>query len=674
MARITGTQGESVWQIRSWKGLNENPNGDTKLQLGEATLCDNWRITRDGNLQVRPGTKTVLTLADGEPVKAIWHGYIKGVKQTVAACGGKLWRCENTANGWTKTELGDVNTLNTVFMFGFAEQLYIMTGTQYRCYDGAELYDVTGYRPVVAVGVGPSGGGTTLEQVNKLNGTRRAFLSPDGKTNTFQLPEKDLRQIDWVKDRATGDTLSNYTYRLGDGVLIFDSGTASESFFGDGETTHFALEHQAVESLAVQVAGVMVTDGYTYNAALHEIVFDEAPAEDAEITISLQLAVPEGTNTLEVGWTVDHSYAYQIHAMRYAELYSGATDNRVFVYGDGSNLVFYSGVEYDGSPSAEYFPDMNILDIGAANTPVTSLIKHYSRLIAFKADGAYSIGSSSMTLPDGTAIQSFIVVPTNRAIGNVAPGQVPLILNDPVTLHGRDIYRWKNNSSYSSNLTLDERQARRISDRVEATAAQFDMAQCIMFDHNYAQTLYIVYRDRALVHNYAADVWYTYSNFPATCFVAIDRDLYYGDGSGGIRHVSETWRSDDGEEITAKWQSGSLPFGAEWLKKYSLRIFCGMKPESHSLVHVYTNSDRETDLGENDAVVVRANAINFRDIDFGDFTFSTAMVPRISRIKLKQKKYAYLQICLESKSAKTTARLTSMDVTVRNTVYMRTIK
>ena len=43
MANITGAQNERVFQINKWLGLNQNPDGDTKLRMGEAALMRNWR-------------------------------------------------------------------------------------------------------------------------------------------------------------------------------------------------------------------------------------------------------------------------------------------------------------------------------------------------------------------------------------------------------------------------------------------------------------------------------------------------------------------------------------------------------------------------------------------------------------------------------------------------------
>ena len=55
MANITGTTSEKVYSIPRWGGLNESPDGETRLKMGEASEMVNWKITRDGNLKRRPG-------------------------------------------------------------------------------------------------------------------------------------------------------------------------------------------------------------------------------------------------------------------------------------------------------------------------------------------------------------------------------------------------------------------------------------------------------------------------------------------------------------------------------------------------------------------------------------------------------------------------------------------
>ncbi|BAK99056.1 hypothetical protein OBV_18580 [Oscillibacter valericigenes Sjm18-20] len=50
----------SILTIKKFLGLNENPDGDTKIKNGGLSKLQNFKITMDGHLQVRPGSATVL--------------------------------------------------------------------------------------------------------------------------------------------------------------------------------------------------------------------------------------------------------------------------------------------------------------------------------------------------------------------------------------------------------------------------------------------------------------------------------------------------------------------------------------------------------------------------------------------------------------------------------------
>lgn len=291
MASIGAATSEKIFQLKQFYGLNENPDGDTKLKLGEAAAMKNWRVTRDGNLQRRPGTLTIKGLAkeysldvstaaetvfdaasehmklkmypeagvvdglvslSGESVNVdctnaaasaglywrrdashvwkladctkgedgyiwrfyrvkakaagnalrvagLWTGFVAGREELLAACDGKLWRLWDAENGaFIREALGDIDTSKNVHMFGFSNIVYMLNGSQYKQWDGTTLQDVHGYRPLVRVSVPPAGGGETKEEVNRLCGERRLWISPDGETATFALPEKGLVSVDYV--------------------------------------------------------------------------------------------------------------------------------------------------------------------------------------------------------------------------------------------------------------------------------------------------------------------------------------------------------------------------------------------------------------------------------------------------------------------------------------------
>lgn len=609
MAAITGSANEKIFQIRAWGGLNENPDGDTKLKMGEAAVMRNFRITRDGNLQRRPGSKEIAALlpegAEAAPVRGIWNGNVGGVEQLIAACGGKLWKLWNDDTGaFIREEIGDIDTGREIHFFGFSDALYMVNGVEYKVWDGQALSDVGGYRPLVTIAVPPVGGGETLEQVNKLTGERRCWFSPDGEGTVFQLPEKGLLSLDYVKDLSTGEELDPSMYS------------------------------------ADPIAGT--------------VTFTETP--------------PMGVNTIEIGWTMGENFRDQVLKMRWGELYAGTQDTRIFLYGDGSNRAIYSGLDYDGKPRADYFPDLNEVAVGDANTPITGLIRHYSRLSCFKSDSAWTIEYGTVTLADGAQTEAFYVTPVNRAIGNAAPGQVRLVLNSPRTLHGSDVYEWKNYSAYSANLTHDERQAKRISDRIYATVRKFDLESCVCYDDNWAQEYYICQGGRALVHNYAADAWYYYEDFDAVCMANFRGELLYGTSDGRLMHFSTDYLSNDGRAIDAYWESGSMSFGQDYQRKYSAMLWVGVKPESSAEVEVTVQTDRSSRYTEK---VVTSSLANFAHVNYAKYSYATNRKPQMSRLKIKAKKFVFYKLIFRTTAADSTVTILAADIRVRFTGYAK---
>ena len=560
-------------------GDNYTPTGNTNLYAHWVQLSYRWQfnpVSSKGN-------------SADSVVRGIWSGFVGGREVLCAACNGYLWELEQQEDGeWGKTACGAIDTSDDVFMFGFGGNMYLLNGSEYKVWDGEALANVAGYRPMVAVSVPPTGGGTALEQINKLCGQRRARFSPDGTSTAFILPEKGLASIDYVRSTATGSDMT----------------------------------------------------GWSPDTTNGKVTFTTAPAE--------------GTNSIEIGWSVTGNTASDIKAMRYAELYNGAQDSRIFVYGDGTNRCFYTGIDYDGIPRADYFPDLNVAQVGDSNTPITAMIRHYNRLLAFKLDSAWSISYSAITLADGSVTAGFYVTPVNRSIGNCAPGQAVLVENRPRTLDGRSVVEWKPTSS-SGNINGDERNAERISQRVDDTIRTFDLTTARTFYDKYAHEYYVIGADgTALVHGIEADAWYVYTNLKATCLINYKDELYYGTSDGQLRHFSTDYFSDEGEAIDAYWESGSMPFDQDFKRKYSAMLWVGIKPEDNGYLAVTAETDRKS--------------------DFAEYSFTTgdaAGVPEMNRIKLKAKKFTYYKLKLSNDTSDTTATVVSVDIRVRGTGYVR---
>ena len=326
-------------------------------------------------------------------------------------------------------------------------------------------------------------------------------------------------------------------------------------FSPDGTATAFVLPEKGLASIDYVRSTATGSDmtGWTPDVTNGKVTFTSAPVE--------------GTNSIEIGWSVTGNTASDIKAMRYAELYNGAQDSRVFVYGDNTNRCFYTGIDFDGIPRADYFPDLNVAHVGDENTPITAMIRHYNRLLCFKLDSAWSIDYGTITLTDGTVTAGFYVTPINRSIGNCALGQAVLVENRPRTLDGRSIIEWKATSS-SGYINASERNAERISQRVDNTIRTFDLESAKCYYDKYSHEYYVIGADgTALVHNIDVDAWYTYTGMNVTCLINYKDELYAGTQSGYLMHISNDYFSDNGEKIDAYWESGSMAFDSDPKRK-----------------------------------------------------------------------------------------------------------
>lgn len=597
---------DSILSIQRFLGLNENPDGDTKIKNGELSEMRNFRITRDGHLQVRPGAKTVCNLraawdvwkaaaghtpsTDAPVYSGAWSGFLGASFVILCAFGGVVFQL-NKAD-WTAKAVGTCTQDDTTF-FGFGGRVYLLNGHEYKSWDGTdgtEFADVVGYIPIIQTATNPAGKGTLLENVNRLNGLRRVKFSPDGTAAVFYLPEQAVDEVISVSGTAV-----TYTLDKNNGTLTFAS------------------------------------------------------------------AIPVGTNTVTVTYRKGTGSRTDVTGMRFLEFFNGENDTRVFLYGDGSNKAIYSGIDNDGIPTADYFPDLYEMAVGEENTPITAMVKHFSRLIIYKKGSTYSAQYGASTLSDGTTHPLFYVQPVNRILGNDAPGQVKIVENDPVSLDGNTVYQWKSTNT-SGNLSTDERSARRVSDRVSDTLKSFDFSATETFNDKRNYEFWFLCGGTALIWNYANDTWFLYEQFPSAGLLDAEGVILSATMDGKIKEVSRKYRNDDGANIVCYAATGAMDFSMEYLRKYSTLVFVSLQPEDGARVIVSAESNRRSDYPDK---VVAASLSTFSHVNFAHFSFNTNRKPQVRRLKLKVKKAAFYKLIFKSDSASSTATVLQVDVKFR---------
>ena len=192
MATNSTRDDSKVYTIKKNMRQTESEDGDTQLKMGEASVLDNFEITSEYHLRVRPGYNTLHAFTGA--VLVMWHGYVSCGEVTVCAAYGAVWNM--TEDG--AENIGDILDAPTTF-FGFGDKLYILNGSEYLVWDGIGYVEtVGGYVPVIVTASAPGGGGTTLEPVNMLTGKRRVKCSADGESTVYHLPETNVTSIDFV--------------------------------------------------------------------------------------------------------------------------------------------------------------------------------------------------------------------------------------------------------------------------------------------------------------------------------------------------------------------------------------------------------------------------------------------------------------------------------------------
>lgn len=395
--------------INKFLGLSEQ--GETQLQLGEATVMTNFRLVDEFKPRVIEGYAQLFTsIAIDKPIRGMWHGEINSAFHFLFACNGHVYDLD--MNDYTYDDLGSLTDAYTNFFF-FDSKIYIQNGSKYYKWTGTgSISEVSGYVPIVAILTPPAGGGTAYEGINLLTGSKRQWFSGDGATTVYQCAEIGLTSIDYVKNLFTG---TNYT----------------------------------------------LTTDYTVDLTNGKVTFVTAPAE-------LE-------NNVEIKWTKGTGNRSDIEKCRGEVSYNGANDTRIFMWGntDHQNRRYHSGLADINNtgfavPSAEYFPATSYYDIGSNENAITDIVKQYDRQIIFTDGGKayysyYEFSNSSVTFP---------VYPLNDAIGNLAFGQARTVLNNPFTVY-KGVYQWSStsvrderNAVYMSNRVHPSLDAQNLSQAI----------------------------------------------------------------------------------------------------------------------------------------------------------------------------------------------------------------
>lgn len=525
MATITGGDKTSIYELKKFLGLNESLDGDTQLKLGEASSMDNWRITPQYHLRVRPGLHTLWSFTGS--VRGLWCGDLNGQEKKIAAADGHLW--ELLDNG-SKNQIGTLTDAPTSF-FGFGNKLYIQNGREYLSYDGENnAASVEGYIPLVSTAASPSGGGTTLEPINRLTAKRRIRFSADGEALEYVLPEQNLSSIDKVEKDGEVLDPSAYTTDLQNGNVAFLEAPAKG-------VNNIEIWYTAASDLRSQVTAMRFAE--TYNGSTDTRVF----------------LYGDGTNkTIYSGVTEDGIPT----AEYFPDLNEIAVDSEnTPITGMVKQFSYLMIFKSDGAFSTQY----SALTLPGGDVTAGFYVSPVNREIGNEAMGQVrAVYNYPRTLYAGN-LYDWRTVSTGRDERRAK------LMSDRVTktLHASDpkkVYCFDNEREQEYYIFFNDE---------EGTA--------------------LVHRYQ---YEGSGDTWYRYTGLPVVCAIRSGENIYFGLSDGRVCHFSESYTSDDGDSIPCQWRSGNMDFDADYMRKYSSVLWVSLKPDSNARATITATTDKRS--------------------------------------------------------------------------------
>nr|WP_297170992.1 hypothetical protein [uncultured Agathobaculum sp.] len=410
------------------------------------------------------------------------------------------------------------------------------------------------YVPTTTISAVPTGGGTTYENVNLITPKRINTFIGDGSATQFQLDAKDL-----------------------------DDATVTAE----------------VDGAAVTVSSVDRTNGI--------VTLASAPANGnglANVSICFSK-------------TVD-GYADKINKCRFAGLYGGKNDTRVFVAGNPEepNCDWQSGL-YDPT----YFPDLGYTRMGTDASAIIGYLKQYDSQLVIKSGGAQEATSylrSYMMADDGTAL--YPLKQGTQGEGAVAPRSFATLGDLPLFLSARGV------QGIFGTAVAEQRTIRSVSDAIVPRLAAeqgLENACALVFEGKYylAVDSHIYIADSALSDQNGDPSWFYWSDVPAQCLATLDGRLWFGTADGKLCRFADAAEdhaySDDGAAIDAYWRTPTLPL-ADWGRVKTVRdVVPTLMPYSRSGATVQYESEN----GQTLALSRNMDLFSFKTLDFSRFSF-----------------------------------------------------
>ena len=389
---------------------------DYRLKPNESPEMKNL-LWRNGMLCSRKGQVYLSDTELGQGITAyprFWHGAV------FAHIGEKLYsfsedRTQGTGdseNEWSITELCTGLPLIRGTFFTYSDKLYYKTTGAYKeisavwendewSFTASSVYP---YEPVILINASPStGAGDLYQPENRLSSRKTVWYNAVNGSRTYSLPV--------IANRVT----------------------------------------------YVEVGGVHMTSGWSYDRQNGKVIFQTAPP----------VTDPPTNNTVRITYELSNPEAQKsIMDCRYAAVYGGTGELCVVMAGseDQPNAYFWSG-NSNIKMDASYFPMEQVQLASSTEERITGFGKQQDNLIIFKEGSVGKTTLGTQTINDRIFID-LPYIPINASIGCDLPWSIQLVENNLVFANRSGVYSiLDTTAAYENNIIEISRKVNGSSER-----------------------------------------------------------------------------------------------------------------------------------------------------------------------------------------------------------------
>jgi len=605
MAQVRFAKPPAPKEIFQFYGLNET-YGNTQIKIGEFSLLENYKITKNFKLKKRPGHHTFIDFGIGN-VQGIWQGQLGGKDIMLSVWNGNVYEYDMSVDTDT-ISIADLITEGTVSVIGtltdlktqifwFNSKVYFRNGVEYKEYDGTTYQDVVAYTPTIALASPPAGGGTLFEEVNLLSGSKTQTFIGDGSSILFQLAESGL-----------------------DADLV-----------------------------TLTVNGVVKTENvdFTVNRTLGQVTFTVFPPNEAVVSITWVKA-----SASNVALVKNHKYAVD---------FGVENDTNLFIFGNVNEKRVF---RFSGINKAGYYPANSYVGVGSDEFAITDLKSNQQSLLVFKEKATFVINPTvNSNYSDNTGLNpyNYGYKDLNEQVGNAAPNMVQLIKDSPISLAEFKMWLWGITNVES------QRSAKPISDRLQRSMEKLDLSTAVTFNYANQNEYWVNVDDKVYIWNYDNDTMYIYTNVQATEFITRGEDVYYS-SVGTVEHMNESYVADGeilGDTIPCDGKLAFSDYGALQYEKSMQMQWVSIEPASRTSVDIQFVTDRKN---EEDSKVYHIEYVlmDFDNIDFDDWSFLTNINPQSKGLNANIDRFVYLQPIFKNDTNNETLTILKLSMLIEN--------